>query len=396
VVLSGPEVVMDGVINGDLLAVGEEVKINGEVNGSLVAIGKKVVLNGPVTGSVFVSALTLVLGPQANIERDVSYIGGRLDTEETSAINRDLNALTLEAALSGRAGREVNALVGPLNMVQRIQEFMISKGWLPLVPQTDARFFQDGFEKQAAWGMAFGLPSIQNLLLISTASASEPTLNAGPDFQSPAQGSTIDVERLKSWAIPLLRNLVALLLLGLLGVWLVPAQLSWAGEQVRTRPWRALLTGLLVFVLGWFAAVLVFALVLALALFLYWASLPTLGFLAGMLGLMGLGLAVTVFWLSIAYFSKIIVAILVGRLLFKRFIPKYAHSRVWPLVAGVILYALLASVPYLGWIVVVITTFFGLGALWMVSNPRRLPEGQSTAQPQPAGESPEMSVLTEG
>jgi hypothetical protein len=188
-----------------------------------------------------------------------------------------------------------------------------------------------------------------------------------------------------------------LLILGLLVVWLVPAQLSDAVEQTRRKPWRALLTGLLVFVLGWVIAFLLFLLILALAIFLYWLSLPTLGFLAGMLGLMGLGLAVTVFWLSITYFSKIIIATLVGTLLFKRFIPKYAHSRVWPLLTGVILYALLASIPYLGWLIAVITTFFGLGALWMVSKPRAaLSEDQSVAQPQPDEEKPDIGLLSEG
>jgi hypothetical protein len=35
----------------------------------------------------------------------------------------------------------------------------------------------------------------------------------------------------------------------------------------------------------------------------------------------------------------------------------------------VILYALVVSIPYLGWVIAVITTMFGLGALWMVAFP---------------------------
>jgi hypothetical protein len=209
---------------------------------------------------------------------------------------------------------------------------------------------------------------------------------ASPGFQEPAQESTIDVERLKSWAVPFLRNLASLLILGLLGVWLFPAQLSWAGEQARTRPWRTLLTGLLVFTLGWIIAFLAFVLILVLALFFYWLSLPTLGFLAGTLGLTGLGLAVSIFWLSIAYFSKLIVALLFGTLLFKRFKPKYAQSRIWPLLAGVVLYALLASIPYLGWLLAVLATLAGLGALWMVSSPSGLQEGKTAPLLQPTGD----------
>jgi hypothetical protein len=114
-----------------------------------------------------------------------------------------------------------------------------------------------------------------------------------------------------------------------------------------------------------------------------------------MLGLIGLGLAVTIFWLSIVYFSKIVIVMLVGKLLFKRWIPKYAHNRVLPLLTGVILYALLASIPYLGWLVTVVVTLLGLGAIWIVSYPRRLPKGESTVSPEPVG-SQDMSLLSEG
>ena len=54
-----------------------------------------------------------------------------------------------------------------------------------------------------------------------------------------------------------------------------------ASEQTRLKPWRALLTGLLVFFLGWIVAVLILVLVLALAFFFYWVSLPNLGFFTG-------------------------------------------------------------------------------------------------------------------
>ena len=184
----------------------------------------------------------------------------------------------------------------------------------------------------------------------------------------------------KSGRSPFLRNLVSLLILGLLIIWLAPAQLTMASEQTRLKPWRALLTGLLVFVLGWIVAVLIFVLVLALAFFFYWVSLPNLGFFTGAFGLMALGFALSIFWLSIAYFSKIVIAFLVGSLIFKRFIPQRSQVRIWPFLTGVFLYALLASIPYLGWLIAVVTTLFGLGAIWMLSNSHRQPEVQSDAQ----------------
>jgi hypothetical protein len=148
-------------------------------------------------------------------------------------------------------------------------------------------------------------------------------------------------------------------------------------------------------VIGWFAALLALIIILALAIFFYWLSLPNLGFLTGTIGLSSLGIALSIFWLDIVFFSKIVVAFLCGSLFFKRFLPKYAHRRIWPFLAGVIVYALLASIPYLGWLVAVIVTFLGLGAIWKLSSMRKQPEAQ-VAEDSPVEEDmPEASATTE-
>ena len=132
-ILNGTSVVMDGVINGDLLAIGNDININGEVNGDLAVIGKNVTLNGPVSGNIYISALFLVVGSQASVGQDVYFIGNSINTHAGSTINRDLNVIGLESELSGTVNRRVNALVGPVVLVQKIYEFMLSKGWLPKV-----------------------------------------------------------------------------------------------------------------------------------------------------------------------------------------------------------------------------------------------------------------------
>ncbi len=127
-VLSGPVVKMDGKIEGDLLAVGDQIKINGEVDGNLVVIGNKVVLNGPVSGSVYIGAASLVVGPEASVGRDVSFIGGMFETNDTSSITRDLNLISLDSKMAGNTGRDVNALVGPLRLGLVIYDFIEKSG----------------------------------------------------------------------------------------------------------------------------------------------------------------------------------------------------------------------------------------------------------------------------
>lgn len=372
-VLSGPVVKMDGTIEGDLLAVGNQIKINGKVDGNLLVIGNQVVLNGPVTGSVYIGAATLVVGPEASVGRDVSFVGAMFETNETSAIGRDLNIITLDSKMAGDTGRDVNALVGPLRLGMVIYQFIQDQGWLPKSTGLDIR----SPAGQPVMGTGLMLQSLRPLVLIAA-----PAHELGQ--QPPQQSSGVDAEQWQAWGIALLRNIAALLIVGLLAVWLIPAQLIYSSEQPRSRPWRSLLTGFLVLLLGWLVLLITLLLVLGVAFFLFWISLPNLGFLVGSLGAMAVGLAAVIYWFSIYFFSKVIVAFLLGRTIFAKSTWKYAQGNVVPLLVGVILLALIVSIPYLGWVVSVISTMFGLGALWMVAFPHKAKETEPVAVVQPA------------
>lgn len=373
-VLSGPTVTMAGKVEGDLLAIGDQIKINGEVDGNLVVLGNQVVLNGPVSGSVYIGAAALVVGPEASVGRDVSFIGGMFETNETSSIRRDLNLVSLDANMAGDTGRDVNALIGPIRLGLVIYDFLKDQGLLPQTTGLELENFQGG----SALGSEFTLQSVGPLVFISS-----------PARGLARQDAATSTEQWQDWGIALLRNMAALLIVGLLAVWLLPAQLIWSSEQPRTRPWRSLLTGFLILLLGWFVAIVALLLFLGLAFFLFWLSLPNLGFLVGSLGALAVGLASVVYWLSIAYFSKVIIAFLIGRLIVARVMPSYSQGRFLPLLVGVLLFALLASIPYLGWVVSVIATMFGLGALWLVTFPRRVME---QAEPVPAAQPMEANT----
>jgi hypothetical protein len=376
-VLYGPVVTMDGKIEGDLLAVGNQIKINGEVDGNLLVVGNQVVINGPVSGSVYIGAATLVIGPQASVGRDVSFIGGMFETDQTASVERDLNIITLDSKLAGETGRDVNALVGPLRLGMVIYQFIQDQGWLPKSTGFGTRDLPTSSAGQSALGTGLMFQSVRPLVLIAS-----PASERG--LQSPRQSTGTNTEQWQTWGIALLRNIAALLIVGLLSVWLIPMQLTFSSDLPRSKPWRSLLTGLLILLLGWFVALLAILLVLGLAFFLFWISLPNLGFLVGSLGVMAVSLAAIIYWLSIAYFSKVIIAFLLGRTIFSRSTSKYAQGRVLPLLVGVLLFALIVSIPYLGWVVSVTATMFGLGALWMVAFPHKEKELEPATVVQPA------------
>jgi UDP-3-O-[3-hydroxymyristoyl] glucosamine N-acyltransferase len=66
VILNGNAVVMDGVVNGLLLASGNTVTINGTVNGDVIALGSQVTIGtkAVITGNLFAGAQSVTLDGQ--------------------------------------------------------------------------------------------------------------------------------------------------------------------------------------------------------------------------------------------------------------------------------------------------------------------------------------------
>ena len=75
---------------------------------------------------------------------------------------------------------------------------------------------------------------------------------------------------------------------------------------------------------------------------------------------------VFVFVFSAAYLSKLVASYVAARYLLERIKPEWAESRYWSMVLGVIVFAILVSIPYLGWVISVVAILFGLGALFLL------------------------------
>ena len=190
------------------------------------------------------------------------------------------------------------------------------------------------------------------------------------------------------WIIARLRDLVTLLLLGALILWLWPRWLYRAADAVRLQPLLSLGWGLVVWLLGYIGAgIIVFLIVLA-AILLGIVTLGGLAFAVLGIGFSLLGLAFIIFWLSVAYLSKIVVAYLIGRWivlgLTRREEPatevvtppgeepgteptprRVERTRSvaqdgWSLVVGVIIYVLLSAIPILGWLIAAVVTLLSL------------------------------------
>jgi hypothetical protein len=165
-----------------------------------------------------------------------------------------------------------------------------------------------------------------------------------------------------------MEEFITLLIFGLIAIWLFASFLKRSGEKLETKPLQSTgigLLGLVISVALIGVVVLVAVLILMLGIGLGALGLWDLAWAVWGVGFSSLGLA---FWLSllfVSYGTKIIVAFLVGSLILRRLAPKSLRYKILPLLLGLVLYVLLAWLPYFGWVVAVMVNAIGLGAAWL-------------------------------
>jgi uncharacterized membrane protein len=74
------------------------------------------------------------------------------------------------------------------------------------------------------------------------------------------------------------------------------------------------------------------------------------------------------------------VAFLVGSLILKRLAPNSLQYKILPLLLGLLIYVLLAWLPYFGWVIAVLVNAIGLGAAWFAFRDRGLEGSEEEAQ----------------
>jgi hypothetical protein len=353
VILFGETVVIDGTVEGDVIALGSTVRVNGTISGALVSAGQSVTIAGRVGGSVYAASLVLGLGPASTVGRGVYFAGGELDTAQGSAIARDISAIALGARLDGDLGRNMNAIIGPVELfrlaVQGINGLLGANRIQlpPLLSPTSAIPKVPALEPAARM-----MPRLQSM-----------GPSAGPAIRS-AQVA-VDTERLLAWLLRLGLDFVTFAVLGLLTVLLAPSMLSRGAYRIRTSPWAALGWGLAVFATGIVTLIIASAVVVAISM-LFWAlSLGALGTVTFTVGIFSVLLAAAFYVLLVLFCSKLVAGYFIGRVILTAITPRAAEIKILAMLLGVLVYLLLAAIPYLGWLVSAGATFVGLGAIWL-------------------------------
>jgi cytoskeletal protein CcmA (bactofilin family) len=366
VIITGEAVVIDGDVRGDVFAFGNTVAINGTIDGSLVTVSPEVAIDGGVTGTVYVLAGILELGSNAAADRNVLVASVRLVTERGSVVGRDLHAVSVGGQLNGRIGRDTNATIGVLEIIDMIRN-SLSRG-----P-----------------GGSAGLGGILNIARLDAPFAAA---------ISPAEdGTRINADAVADWILGRALELILLLILAGLFLWLRPSLLEKSVESVRRAPFPAAGFGLLTYVSGFVGAVLLGVVLVFISIALLVAVSWQLAALVWALGSSSLFLAVFFFVVFVYYISKVIVGLLVGKLLLRLISPRRSGSNFLALLIGLTLYVLLVPIPVLGWLLAFVMSLLGLGSMWLVFlDNRRRRDDSAVAAAQAALTEDENMVMRTG
>ena len=112
---SGLRVVIDGVVDGDLIAfAAEEVVINGEVTGSVTAVSQHVSAAGIIGESLRVTSSSLEV--TGSVGKDIVAVSGRIDLGEDALIADDVLVWAFSARIESQVGGDLTGTFGSLEI----------------------------------------------------------------------------------------------------------------------------------------------------------------------------------------------------------------------------------------------------------------------------------------
>ncbi len=351
VVLIGQNVKLDGTVNGNVFILGNQVSINGTIDGSLILIGQNVSIGGKVSGAVYSTVLTLELAPTAVIGRDLYVLTVSLVSSPASQVQRDLFAMSLDAGLNGQVGRSLHTTIGPIQLYNGLMQLLGFKEF------TIKLHFDLPTPAPGQGRTGNGMASI-NLTHMRARSL-------------PAEATPFDWQ---GWGINILREWIVLALIGWLVLWLSPGPLEKAGSPFASRPFRTTAVGLVVLVIVFnlfVLALLLAAVIFSLGLGLNFLGLWQLSIALWIASYACLALILVGLWLFVVYGSKIIIVSQLARRWPAGVNPPAPWIKAVVLGAGMLIYVLLRSVPYIGWVFAVLVTAAGLGSCWLDYRARR-------------------------
>lgn len=385
--VAGDTIIVDGVIQGDLIAGAQTVIINGTVEGDLLVGARDITINGTVQDDARIFGAVFLIGENGVIGDDLIGGGGSFETRPGSKIGGDLlmgsaqNLLAGDVAgnvriaapaieLRGRIGGDTVFALGRVeNEGQEMNPIVFSAEDEITTPnlKIGLTFGQDAKIDGKLEYVADRDLNIPAAIVSGGITRSEPLYDQA-ELREIRRLNRTPLEKAIDAGFDIIRNIISLVLMGLVLAWLFPGFLSSLGLQLRQKPLPSLGWGILTYI-GFFFSLLVILFVMVLGGIIF--GMLTLGGLSatmiigGLLTLFGTSAA---FMLLTSFITKLVVSLLAGKLILEKINPRLAEHKFWPLLLGVTIYAILQAIPVLGILTQIAAVLLGLGAIWLLAD----------------------------
>jgi cytoskeletal protein CcmA (bactofilin family) len=321
----GPLVAIHGTVNGDLYAVGGEIVVNGTVNGDVIAAGGRVTLSGTVSQDARIAGGRVTVS--GKVGRNLAVAGADILLTESAQIHENLLAGGGHVELSGTVGRDARVGAGSLTIANGIgRDAAVAAASVRLTAKATIG------GKLRYWSQA--APSMEEGATVRGGVVRRPL----PEWWQE--------ERLRQGLTGLrltvaVMSFVSTLVAGLVLLRLYPMFTLRVAAMIREKPGA---------VFGWGLAALV--------------GIP-LAVLVCLVTLIGvpLGMVLLALYGATLYLARIYTVTWLGQIILRQRADSLSVTSAF--LTGLIVYSLLALIPWVGGVLTLVTVLVGLGALLM-------------------------------
>ncbi|MDD5342524.1 MAG: polymer-forming cytoskeletal protein [Patescibacteria group bacterium] len=323
----GEVITVDGQVNGDVILGGSDVTINGQVAGDVLIAAANVTISGEVLGNARIAASTVII--RGTIAKNATILANDLTFTEKGSIGWSLGYLAGSADLKGKVagnltGESLSLTLG--GQVGSNAQVTVARNNLVLDPGVKIKGDLN-YRTQAETAIRPG--QVGGVV----------THNEIEDVQNQVRKFFVA----SSYYLKLI-SLLGLLLVGLLIVAVCPKKVEQIIQEITVKPLTKIAWGVL-FLFG-----------IPVAAFILFISI-----IGAPLGLIALGA-----YLILVYLSRIFSGLIVGKYVFGLIFKDRTISPTLSLIFGVVILVLASWLPYVGWLIGLTATVFGLAGAILV------------------------------
>ncbi len=367
--LVGKEIHIKGTVKGDVVVFAEQIYITGTVERDLLAAGQTVVVEGKVGNTIRMAGQALKLAGTADVGGDLVGAGFSLEIEPDAQLHRDVVFAGYQLLSDGKIER--NLLVGGAAIELR--------GELGGDAHLQVGGSGDEIPPNAFGPPPVAMPRVRPGLTLGpdariggTLSYKSPEESAIPDTAQVVGGVQFEKQEQQAAAPAEPTNMVwqaarrfaSLLLVGLVLVGLCPTWTTGIADQVRRKPLSSLGWGSVMLALAMALFVILLIVTVTVAVLVGVLTLNELIPVVLIVGTLGMASLVGLGWLYASYVAQVVVALMIGRLIFRQDSTISLAGRLAALLLGLVLIVAASYIPIAGFLIGLAVILLGLGGLW--------------------------------